>query len=149
MPPEVDTLPRFPRLEELLATARTEEPLPDAPVAVATPLTSRSAFTLPVQLAEEIYGREHAEALVEVEETTPISEPAPESVDETELIASLTLRDTAREALRARLIGAGRVHERRSAHELVFLMLAFAVMVLVTAPPLVRLAYALHGTQVG
>lgn len=71
------------------------------------------------------------------------------TIDDASLIASLTLRDTAREALRARLIGAGELRERRSAYEIVFLMLAFAVTVLVSAPPLVRLAYAIHGSQPG
>lgn len=64
-------------------------------------------------------------------------------------IAALTTRELAREALRARLLdeAAAQGRRRRSAYEVVFLMLAFAVMVLLTAPPLVEVLLAMHGTR--
>lgn len=66
-----------------------------------------------------------------------------------ELIDDLSMRDLAREALRARMIAFGENRHQRSAYEIVFLMLAFSVTVLITTPPLVQLALALHGNQPG
>jgi hypothetical protein len=63
-----------------------------------------------------------------------------------ELIAELGMRDLAREALRARMIALATSTRQRTAYELVFIMLAFSVMVLLSAPPVVQIALALHGT---
>lgn len=62
-------------------------------------------------------------------------------------LAQLGMRDLAREALRARLVAFGENRQHRSAYEIVFIMLAFAVMVLVAAPPLVDIFLAVHGTR--
>jgi hypothetical protein len=61
---------------------------------------------------------------------------------------ALRRRDIARELLRARLIALAERRERRTAYELVFLMLAASVSVLLAAPPLVQVLLAAHGTQV-
>ncbi len=47
--------------------------------------------------------------------------------------------------LRERLLHAAHPAEPRSTHERVFLMLAFAVMVLLVSPPIVRIIDAIHG----
>jgi hypothetical protein len=59
----------------------------------------------------------------------------------------LRRRDIARELLRARLVAIAERRERRSAYELVFIMLAFAVAVLLVAPPLVQVLLAARGIQ--
>lgn len=59
----------------------------------------------------------------------------------------LRRRDIARELLRARLIAIAERRERRSAYEIVFIMLAFAVAVLLVAPPLVQVLLAARGIQ--
>lgn len=61
---------------------------------------------------------------------------------------ALRRRDIARELLRARLVAIAERRERRTAYELVFLMLAASVAVLLAAPPLVQVLLAAHGTQV-
>lgn len=58
----------------------------------------------------------------------------------------LRRRDIARELLRARLVAMAERRERRSAYEIVFIMLAAAVAVLLAAPPLVQVLLAAHGT---
>ena len=50
-------------------------------------------------------------------------------------------------AVRARIEAFGRGPRHRSAHEWVFLMLAFAVMALLAAPPLVAVFQAMHGAK--
>lgn len=70
-----------------------------------------------------------------------------ESEEVEKLVAQLGLRDVAREALRARLVAFGEAQRRRTAYETVFVLLAFSVTVLVTAPPLVDVLLALHGTK--
>ncbi len=60
----------------------------------------------------------------------------------------LRRRDIARELLRARLVALAERRERRSAYEIVFIMLAAAVAVLLAAPPLVQVLLAAHGQQV-
>jgi hypothetical protein len=59
----------------------------------------------------------------------------------------LRRRDIARELLRARLVAIAERRERRSAYEIVFIMLAFAVAVLLVAPPLVQVLLAARGIQ--
>lgn len=61
------------------------------------------------------------------------------------LIDRLSLRDTAREAFRARMVSWGSAQRHRSAYEIVFLMLAATVCVLLTGPTLIRVALALGG----
>lgn len=58
---------------------------------------------------------------------------------------ALRRRDIARELLRARLVAIAERRERRSAYEIVFIMLAAAVSVLLAAPPLVQVLLAAHG----
>lgn len=61
---------------------------------------------------------------------------------------ALRRRDIAKELLRARLVDLAEQRERRSAYEIVFILLAAAVAVLLAAPPLVQVLLAAHGTQV-
>jgi hypothetical protein len=60
----------------------------------------------------------------------------------------LRRREIAKELLRVRLVRIAEQRHHRSAYEIVFIMLAFAVAVLLTAPPLVQVLLAAHGTQV-
>jgi hypothetical protein len=66
---------------------------------------------------------------------------------EAELIRELSLRDLAREAVRSRMINFGEQRAARSAYEIVFLLLAFSVTVLLTAPLLVEILLAAHGSR--
>jgi len=50
-------------------------------------------------------------------------------------------------ALRTRITALGRIPRQRSVQDWVFLMLAFAVMSLLAAPPLVAIFLALHGVK--
>jgi hypothetical protein len=59
----------------------------------------------------------------------------------------LDIRDIARERLRARLLAMHSSTKQRSTYEIVFLLLAAAVTILVTAPPLVDVLLAMHGTH--
>ncbi len=59
----------------------------------------------------------------------------------------LPLHTLTREVVRARLLAAAQARHHRSAYELVFLMLAFAVTVLLVSAPLVDILLALHGRQ--
>ena len=79
----------------------------------------------------------------EVRDLHEVGEP-----DEIEqMLESMRLRDVAREALRARMIAFGEGRQHRSTYESVFLMLAFAVMVLVAAPPLIDILLAARGIK--
>ena len=79
----------------------------------------------------------------------PVADLAAEDADLHEVLRHLSLRETAREALRHRLIAFGAQTRQRTAYEIVFLMLAFSVMVLISAPPLIKLALAMHGVSQG
>lgn len=57
-------------------------------------------------------------------------------------------REIAKELLRARLVALAERRERRSAYEIVFIMLAAAVAVLLAAPPLVQVLLAARGIEV-
>ena len=97
---------------------------PEALAIVAAPLT-------PAQFAPEVDDLELSDAELDA------------------LIAEMSLREVAQQALRARMHAFGENRHQRSAYELVFLMLAFSVMVLITSPPLVQVALALHGSAPG
>lgn len=73
----------------------------------------------------------------------------PEHDEIEQMIEKMLVRDVAREALRARLIAFGEGRQHRTAYETVFLMLAFAVMVLLAAPPLVDILLAANGVRPG
>jgi hypothetical protein len=60
----------------------------------------------------------------------------------------LRRRDIAKELLRDRLVSMAEQRERRSAYEIVFILLAAAVAVLLAAPPLVQVLLAARGVQV-
>lgn len=62
-------------------------------------------------------------------------------------VDALRARDVARELLRARFIAIAERRERRSAWEVAFIMLAAAIAVLLTAPPLVQVLLAMHGVE--
>lgn len=62
-------------------------------------------------------------------------------------VEALRARDVARELLRARFLAIGERRERRSAWEVAFIMLAAAIAVLLTAPPLVQVLLAMHGVE--
>lgn len=62
-------------------------------------------------------------------------------------VEALRARDVARELLRARFLAIGERRERRSAWEIAFIMLAAAIAVLLTAPPLVQVLLAMHGVE--
>lgn len=61
---------------------------------------------------------------------------------------TMHVRDIARELLRARLVAIAERRERRSAYEIVFILLAASVAVMLAAPPLVQVLLAAHGVQV-
>lgn len=60
---------------------------------------------------------------------------------------ALPTRALLHEALRAKLVAIIEQHEHRSAYEIVFLLLAFAVTVLLVTPPIVQVLLAARGVQ--
>ncbi|MEO6866539.1 MAG: hypothetical protein ABI200_00800 [Gaiellales bacterium] len=60
---------------------------------------------------------------------------------------ALRRRDIARALLRDRLVAIAERRERRSAYEIVFILIASAVAVLLAAPPLVQVLLAANGIQ--
>lgn len=139
------------------AAAQQPAPVAQHPAAEAM---SREVFTLEAVPSAATHEPSHA-AAPQVRPAQPQApvEPRPaeaqasaavaSELTEEELIAALPLRDLAREAVRARMLAVGQgTVQRRSAYEIVFILLAFGVTVLVTAPPLVQLVHALHGTPV-
>jgi hypothetical protein len=118
---------------------------PATEIAPAAP-AKRSAFSAAVTAGIESLQRPVVTAPPAVAEPHDAVE---DDIDEEELDFDdhLTLRDIARERLRARLLAAHAAKQQRSAYELVFLMLATAVTILVIAPPLVDILLALHGTR--
>lgn len=138
MTPERDSSTSFdfPRLSALLE--RVDDPM----LAVASPVI------------DELFP--HVEPIITIDDSfipdadrshrareTPDSE-----IDEIEeMIERMHMRDVAREALRARMIAFGEGRQHRTTYESVFLMLAFAVMVLVAAPPLIDILLAARGIK--
>lgn len=57
-------------------------------------------------------------------------------------------REIAKELLRARLVRMAEQREHRSAYEIVFILLATAVAILLSSPPLVQVLLAARGVQV-
>jgi hypothetical protein len=64
-----------------------------------------------------------------------------------ELLESAPLHVVIREALRHKAIDMASAPRRHSAYELVFIMLAFAVMVLLVTPPMVDIFLAANGQR--
>lgn len=71
-----------------------------------------------------------------------------DDVDDDELLRELNLRETAREALRARMIHHGAARQHYSAYDVVVMMMGFGVMVLLSAPPIIRIVKAIQGMPV-
>ena len=137
----------FPRVEDVLGRARAPRRTPAGQPAPAAAASS----------APEVDGGGAALEAVPAPDV-PATPPSPyvaldpvqgASVDEAAVQAELeemSLRALAREALRTRLLAMAIGARRRSAYEIVFLLLAFAVTVLLTAPALVQVLLAMHGT---
>ncbi len=148
----------FPRLSGLLdrmtgpsqVAAIPVEPIEEAPVMDA------SAMVGAPDRAEEFFEVEayRADVLPSFEDVLRdgfgVAATEPDGPDEVEqMIERMQVRDIAREALRARLIAFGEGRQHRSTYESVFIMLAFAVMVLLSAPPIVDILLAAHGVRPG
>lgn len=129
----------FPRFTDVFAQLQAQ-PL------VATAPTICEDGPLPEPLAQALISKIVERPLVSSDLESREQSGAREMPDD-ELIRSLPLRDVAREALRSRLVAAGEGRSPRTVYESVFLMLAFAIMVLLVAPPLVDILLAAHGVR--
>jgi len=130
--------------------------------------TARPRYVSPPDSFDKLPARSRYAYDLLAEERAPAAAPAPEPVIAHEFHAPRTerdhsgnveddfdaatydllrRRDIAKEVLRSRLVALAEQREHRSAYELVFLMLAFAVMVLLAAPPLVQVLLAARGIQ--
>jgi hypothetical protein len=129
----------------------TPTPTPEAaPGHPATPsmvdaIVHGTSFVIPDQppAGAEARGLGPADPQLASLASRPLRELTPDEL--TLLIDKLSLRDTAREAFRARLISWASAQRQRSAYEIVFLMLAASIMVLLCGPTLIGIARALHG----
>lgn len=133
-------LPDYPRITDVLERMRAI-PTHGGEIPVVDDPADLRGGSAPTALAAPAPAPAFADAIWDGERR--VDEMGEEEIDQ--LASSLALRDIAREALRARLIAIGAQREHRSTYELVFLMLAFAVMVMIVSPPLVQLAQALRG----
>ena len=137
-------------VERAVHVERLDPPAPDRerPRLVAPPeqfdaterAPRRSAYEL---IVDELNGQDHELHELDTHAGDWDADDLP-SVD----YDLLRRRDIARELLRARLVAMAERRERRSAYEIVFIMLAAAVAVLLAAPPLVQVLLAAHGQQV-
>lgn len=157
-------MPQYPRIAEVLRQMRPEAggglppttPDSDSPVArdiaaatIASTVTSDQLVIAPPVPALAASMTETLSVVAAPEQLATVLDRDEAELTEAELdelIAELGMRDIAREALRARMVSAAINARQRSTYELVFLMLAFSVMVLVSVPSLVQLALALRGT---
>lgn len=137
---QADAAPAAPALPAVPAVAAVAVARPEPvsePRHRARPVTPPEEFD-----PTEAPARRTAYELLDADESTwAETQGAPPHVD----YDALRRRDIARELLRARLVAMAERRERRSAYEVVFIMLAAAVSVLLAAPPLVQVLLAAHG----
>jgi hypothetical protein len=133
-----------------------EPPVIDASTMIGAPVHAEDFFEADAFHIGKIVEADahHADSLPSFEDVMRdgfgVVATVPDGPDEVEqMIERMHLRDIAREALRARLIAFGEGRQHRSTYESVFIMLAFAVMVLLCAPPIVDILLAAHGVRPG
>lgn len=124
--------------DEVLAFSPSQDAppirLPELPADLPQVLPRRSPFAELVQFPDD------------VPTSTPHVNAADSALHEATLAAAPT-RVLVREAIRARAVDLASAPRRHSAYELVFVMLAFAVMVLLVTPPAVDILLAAHGVR--
>jgi hypothetical protein len=125
--------------------ARTSAPAESA----AAPAPRRFAAPEQVDPADRVERRRAYEVLVD-DDATWAERSADGVADDLPAVDYdlLHRREIAKQLLRVRLVRLAEQREHRSAYEIVFILLAFAVAVLLAAPPLVQVLLAAHGTQV-
>jgi hypothetical protein len=141
-PPAVAPVPPAHVVHPSHVVQRAPDPLPTAVPApfAAPPLDAEAGpvAALPVLMpipAEQAVAMANAAAAAAPEAPAPFD------------AASASTLKLARHALRERIVGFGQGRGQRTVYEAVFLMLAFSVMVLISAPPLVDVLLAAHGTR--